>query len=83
MTAAAQTPPGGDGSAVSGPALGAPALPPPPGEATITISLSEINGVTQERPVTVTVNADEPLSKEPTEPQDDYGCCTGSQDSYS
>lgn len=70
----------GDGS---DPALGVPAPPPQPGDATIKIGIEVVNGGPESTPVEATYKVDEPTPDEPPEPQDNYGCCTGSQDSYS
>lgn len=49
--------------------------------AELEISIIELNGVPEKNPEKVTV--DFPPIAEPEPPQDQYGCCTGTQDSYS
>jgi len=72
----------GEGSNAGEPYPSTPAVPTPaiPG-GDLEISITVLNGVPEEKPEKIKV--DFPPIAEPEPPQDQYGCCTGTQDSYS
>jgi hypothetical protein len=75
-------PQGEEGSIAGQPSPSMPTAPTPvTSDAELEISIIELNGVPEENPEKIKV--DFPPIAEPEPPQDQYGCCTGTQDSYS
>lgn len=74
-------PQGEEGSSAGQPLPSTPIAPTPftPGGG-LEISIEEINGVPEETPEKIKV--DFPPIPEPEPPQDQYPCCTGTQDTY-
>ena len=75
--------PQGEQGSVAGQSFPSTPITPTPvtSGAQLEISIIELNGVPEKNPEKVTV--DFPPIAEPEPPQDQYGCCTGTQDSYS